>query len=154
MTEEQKLPELKEAMSVAQFKAITALLAGEYLYTGATSKEITSERLYIHSHYYGTSRHHMISLEYDGDVTLDQNDKGEKYQQRVTFEAAEIEPLLRQLLLWHFAKAATLNDGSFSIAAERFSPVSEEAFIKKQPPFEEGIENAYSPRPDDGPIII
>jgi hypothetical protein len=162
LTEEQKLSDLKEAMSIVQFKAIVALLAGDYVNTNATAKEITTERQYSHSHYYGQERYHILSLQYDGDIVLEQNDKGEKYQQRVTLESAEVEPLLRQLLTWHLAKAAetkktdtwdsdpfgddelgkpdgmvifSLNDGSFSITAEKFSTESEES-------------------PNDGPIII
>jgi hypothetical protein len=161
LTEEQKQPEtLSPAMSIAQFKAITALLAGTYINTNATSKEVTTERLYVHSHYFGTTRFHTVSSQYDGDIIIDQTDFNKQYQQRITFDAAEIEPLLRQLLLWHFAKAEdntkaddwddkpfgddpdlrhedgpsedrgtpdggmvifSLNDGSYSIAAERSS---------------------------------
>jgi hypothetical protein len=106
LTEE--LPELKESMSVAQFKAIIALLAGEWTNGNVTVKDITTERLYTHSHFHGLSRSHLLTENYDGDIVLEQNDQSEKYQQRVVIEAAEVEPILRQLLVWHFAKAATM----------------------------------------------
>lgn len=175
-------------MSVAQFRAITALLAGEYINTNATSKEVTSDRLYVDSHYFGTTRFHTVSLQYDGDIIIDQTDSNEKYQQRVTFEAAEIEPLLRQFLTWHLAKALetkkaddwdkpfgddpeepdhedgpsedmgtpdgiaifTFNGGGTPIVAvkKKGRHESEEGI------FSDGITNAYSDHPSDGPIII
>jgi hypothetical protein len=79
-----------------QVDALTKLLEN-----AGTSVNVTDGRVYLQSDFYGETRFHMVSKNLDGDIIIDQTDHKEKYQQRVTFEAQEVGPLLRALLLWH-----------------------------------------------------
>ncbi len=82
-----------------QIEAITALLRGED--PAGSVADINEKRVYLASPWYGQSRYHVVTREWD-QLIIEQCDHGEKYQQRIILEEPEFAPLLRRLLRWHF----------------------------------------------------
>src|SRR5712691_10440883 len=93
------------AMEPWQIEALAALLNQQYLNASGSASEVSPDRLYLSSAMYGKSRWHLATHDDDGSIVVDQNDLGNTYQQRVTFEEDEVEPLLRTLLSWHLDAA-------------------------------------------------
>jgi hypothetical protein len=89
-----------------QMIELARLLASDYKPALGKYEELSETRAYLESGYYGEKRYHVISFDsYMKDITIDQTDHGEKYQQRIVIETQEIEAFTRQLLVWHLRKA-------------------------------------------------
>jgi hypothetical protein len=82
-----------------QIDALSALLQGED--PKGSAVDIHEKRVYLSSPWYGQSRYHVITRDWD-QLIIDQCDHGEKYQQRIILEEPEFAPFLRRLLRWHF----------------------------------------------------
>jgi hypothetical protein len=72
--------------------------------------DINEKRVYLASPWYGQSRYHVVTREWD-QIVIEQCDHGEKYQQRIILEEPEFAPLLRRLLRWHFEAVQESREG-------------------------------------------
>lgn len=77
------------------------LMNGQFGNDNAKYVQIDAENVYMNSSAYGSSRKHLLEKRWD-DILCHQIENDKQYQQKITYEMDELEPLLATLLIWYF----------------------------------------------------